>query len=148
MGRSRFSLSAMVEFSITYQGGLHCEATHGPSHSLLATDAPTDNLGKGEAFSPTDLCATSLGTCMVTTMAIYAQKNGFEFPPGAKLAVRKIMTSEPPRKIARIEVDIAVPLPANHPQRAELERVALNCPVALSLHPDLERPVDFRWVGE
>jgi uncharacterized OsmC-like protein len=137
----------MVEISITYQGGLHCDATHGPSQSPLATDAPTDNLGKGEAFSPTDLCATSLGTCMVTTMAIFAQKNGFEFPAGVKLAVRKIMTSEPPRRIARIEVDIDVPLPADHPRRAELERVAINCPVALSLSSDVERPVEFRWVG-
>jgi uncharacterized OsmC-like protein len=137
----------MVEISITYQGGLHCDATHGPSQSLLATDAPTDNLGKGEAFSPTDLCATSLGTCMVTTMAISAQRNGFEFPAGTKLAVRKIMTSEPPRRIARIEIDIDVPLPVDHPERAALERAALNCPVALSLHPDVEKPVNFRWVG-
>jgi putative redox protein len=137
----------MVEFSITYQGELHCDATHGPSQSRLATDAPIDNLGKGQSFSPTDLCATSLGTCMVTTMAIYAKKNGFEFPAGAKLAVRKIMTSEPPRKITRIEVEIDIPLPSNHAQRADLERVALNCPVALSLAPDVERPVNFRWIG-
>jgi uncharacterized OsmC-like protein len=92
----------MVEISITYTGGLNCQAVHGPSQNQIETDAPTDNLGKGEAFSPTDLCATSLGTCMVTTMAIYAQKNGFEFPAGAKLAVRKIMTSTPPRRIARV----------------------------------------------
>jgi putative redox protein len=137
----------MVEISIRYTGGLHCDAKHGPSKTLLATDAPTDNMGKGEAFSPTDLCATSLGTCMVTTMAIYAQKNGFEFPDGAKLDVRKIMTSEPPRRIARIEVDIEVPLPASHDRRVELESAAINCPVALSLSPDVEKPVNFRWVG-
>jgi putative redox protein len=137
----------MVEFSIRYTGGLHCDAKHGPSKALLATDAPTDNMGKGEAFSPTDLCATSLGTCMVTTMAIFALKNGFEFPAGTRLDVRKIMTSEPPRKIARIEVDIEVPLPADHPHRMDLERVAINCPVALSLHPDVEKPLKFSWVG-
>ncbi len=137
----------MVEISISYEGGLNCRATHGPSQTRIETDAPTDNLGRGEAFSPTDLCATSLGTCMVTTMAIYAQRKGFEFPAGTKLAVRKIMTSEPPRRIARIEVEIDVPLPADHAERAELERVALNCPVALSLHPDVEKPVNFRWVG-
>jgi uncharacterized OsmC-like protein len=137
----------MVEFTITYQGGLRCEAIHGPSGTRITTDAPTDNLGKGEAFSPTDLCCTSLGMCMVTTMAIYAQRKGFEFPAATKLSVRKIMTSEPPRRIARIEVDVDVPLPADHAERAELERVALNCPVALSLHPDVEKPVNFRWVG-
>ena len=137
----------MVEFTITYEGGLRCAATHGPSGTRIQTDAPTDNLGQGEAFSPTDLCCTSLGTCMVTTMAIYAQKNGFEFPAGAKLVVRKVMTSEPPRRIARIETDLDLPLPENHPQRAELERVAIHCPVALSLSPDVEKPVSFRWVG-
>jgi Predicted redox protein, regulator of disulfide bond formation len=137
----------MVEFSIVYKGGLRCEAVHGPSGAILPTDAPTDNLGRGEAFSPTDLCATSLGTCMVTTMAIYAERKGFEFPAGAALAVRKIMTSTPPRRIARIEADITVPLPEGHPERAELERVARNCPVALSLHPDIEQVLIFRWVG-
>lgn len=137
----------MVEFSITYAGGLHCSATHGPSGATIATDAPTDNLGKGEAFSPTDLCATSLGSCMITTMAIYAEKNGFEFPAGAKLAVRKIMTPAPPRRIARIEVDVLIPLPAGHPQRTDLERVAVNCPVALSLHPDVEKAMKFDWIG-
>lgn len=137
----------MVEFFITYEGGLRCSATHGPSGTQIQTDAPADNLGKGEAFSPTDSCATSLGTCMVTTMAIFAQKNGFDFPAGAKLSVRKIMTSEPPRRIARIEVDIDVPLPADHPRRADLERAAENCPVALSLSLEVEKPVNFRWVG-
>jgi len=137
----------MVEFFLTYDGGLRCSATHGPSGCEITTDAPTDNLGKGESFSPTDLCAASLGVCMVTTMAIYAQRQGFDFPAGAKLAVRKIMTSEPPRKIARIEVDIEIPLPADHPQRADLERVAIHCPVALSLHPEVEKPTAFRWIG-
>src|SRR4051794_5548367 len=117
----------MVEISISYNGGLNCEAIHGPSQSPLETDAPPDNLGKGEFFSPTDLCATSLGTCMVTTMAIYAEKKGFEFPSGAKLVVRKIMTATPPRKIARLEVDIDIPLSPDHPERGELERVATEC---------------------
>lgn len=137
----------MVEFFLTYDGGLRCSATHGPSGREITTDAPTDNLGKGESFSPTDLCATSLGVCMVTTMAIFAQRQGFDFPAGAKLAVRKIMTSEPPRKIARIEVDLDIPLPADYPQRAELERVAIHCPVALTLHPDVKKALAFRWAG-
>ncbi len=137
----------MVEFTISYEGGLRCTATHGPSGTRIQTDAPADNLGKGEAFSPTDLCCTSLGACMVTTMAIFAQKNGFDFPAGAKLSVRKFMSSELPRKIARVEVDIDIPLPADHARRADLERVAIDCPVALSLSPELEKPVNFRWVG-
>ncbi len=137
----------MVEFQLIYEGGLRCTATHGPSGTAIATDAPTDNLGRGEAFSPTDLCATSLGTCMVTTMAIYAERNGIDFPAGATLDVRKIMTSEPPRRIARIEVDMKLPLPPDHPSREELERVAINCPVALSLHPDVEKAMTFDWVG-
>lgn len=137
----------MVEFSITYEGGLHCTATHGPSGTVIDSDAPTDNLGRGEAFSPTDLCATSFGTCMVTTMAIYSQREGIDFPAGATLAVRKIMTSEPPRRIARIEADVRIPLPPEHPQKADLERVALNCPVALSLGPNVEKAVTFEWVG-
>lgn len=137
----------MVEFSIVYQGGLRCEAVHGPSGAILPTDAPTDNLGRGEAFSPTDLCATSLGICMVTTMAIYAQRKGFDFPAGATLTVRKIMTATPPRRIARIEVDMELPMPATHPECKDLERVAENCPVALSLHPDVEKALTFRWIG-
>lgn len=137
----------MVEFTISYLGGLRCEATHGPSRTRLLTDAPTDNLGQGESFSPTDLTATSLGACMVTTMGIFAQRQGFDFPAGAQLVVRKIMTAAPPRRIARIEVEIDVPLPADHPQRAELERVARECPVALSLHPETEKALTFRWVG-
>jgi uncharacterized OsmC-like protein len=137
----------MVEFTITYQGTLHCDATHGPSGTQIATDAPADNLGRGESFSPTDLTCTSLGTCMVTTMGIFAARTGFDFPAGVTLTVRKIMTAEPPRRIARIEVDFELPLPPNHPHRADLERVALNCPVALSLHPDVEKPTTFRWIG-
>lgn len=137
----------MVEFTISYEGGLRCEATHGPSDTAITTDAPADNLGKGESFSPTDLTCTSLGTCMVTTMAIFAQRENFDFPAGARLVVRKRMTDEPPRRIARIEVEMEIPLPADHPRRPDLERIALNCPVALSLHPEVEKPAEFRWVG-
>lgn len=136
----------MVEFSITYQGGLHCEAVHGPSQSLIETDAPVDNHGKGAAFSPTDLCATSLGACMMTIMGIVAQNKGIVLD-GTKLKVRKHMTAAPPRRIARIEVDFEIPLPPDHPERATLEQAAITCPVALSLHPDIEKPMTFNWHG-
>ncbi|MDD5199003.1 MAG: OsmC family protein [Terrimicrobiaceae bacterium] len=136
----------MVEFAITYQGELHCEAVHGPSGARIETDAPVDNHGRGAAFSPTDLCATSLGVCMMTVMGIIAQKKGLDLA-GTKLKVRKIMSSEPPRRIARIEVDFDLPLPAGHPDCAGLEHAARTCPVALSLHPDVEKAVVFRWNG-
>ena len=134
-----------VHISTTYAGGLRCESTHGPSQRKLLTDAPADNLGKGEAYSPTDLVATALGTCMVTTMAIFAQKNGIDFPAGGSVAVEKVMSPEAPRRIAQLTVELRVPLPSSHPQREALERAALHCPVAKSLHPDLVVPVTFVW---
>lgn len=134
-----------VHISTTYLGGLRCESTHGPSQNKLLTDAPVDNLGKGESFSPTDLVATALGTCMVTTMAIYAQKNGIEFPAGGSVAVEKVMSTDAPRRVAQLTVELHVPLPGDHPQREALERAALNCPVAKSLHPDVALPTRFVW---
>jgi len=88
----------MVEVSIKYTGDLHCDATHGPSESKISTDAPTDNKGKGEAFSPTDLVATALGTCMTTTMGIKAQELGVDLR-GLTVSVRKEMSKEGPRRI-------------------------------------------------
>jgi putative redox protein len=134
----------MVKIEIEYTGGLRSEAVHAQSGTRLETDAPLDNGGKGESFSPTDLVATALGTCMTTTMDIYAKRNGFSIG-GAKAIVLKHMASEPVRRIGKLEVVIEVPLPANHPQRATLEKVAVNCPVQKSLSPDLEIPVSFRW---
>jgi putative redox protein len=134
----------MVKIEIEYTGSLRSEAIHTQSGTRLETDAPLDNGGKGESFSPTDLVATALGTCMTTTMDIYAKRNGFSIG-GAKAIVLKHMASEPVRRIGKLEVVIEVPLPANHPQRATLEKVAVNCPVQKSLSPDLEIPVSFRW---
>jgi putative redox protein len=138
----------MVEFSVRYEGDLRCRSTHGPSGSELPTDAPADNMGKGESFSPTDLTATSLATGMLTTMAIGAKKNTLAVDlTGAGARVVKHMTSEPPRRIAKIEVELDLPISADHPDRAKLEQFALQCPVALSLHPDVEKKVSFRWLG-
>jgi len=136
----------MVEISLSYEGGLNCAAIHGPSSAKLTTDAPKDNRGKGESFSPTDLTATSLASCMLTTMAIVGQMKSIEIA-GARAVVRKHMTTEPPRRIAKLEVEIDVPLPPDHPDRAALENAAHRCPVALSLHPDVEQAVTIRWVG-
>lgn len=136
----------MVQIDVVYEGGLRCAATHGPSGEKLFTDAPVDNHGKGESFSPTDLAATALGTCMPTVMGIFAERHEIDLT-GMRVQVRKIMTAEPPRRIARLEVDIEVPQPADHPQREALERAALTCPVHKSLLAEIEIPVDFKWVG-
>ncbi len=136
----------MVNITIRYTGELHCVATHEPSHSDLATDAPVDNNGKGEAFSPTDLVATALGTCMATVMAIAAQRHQVELN-GTTVAISKEMSKDMPRRIVRLASEIHVPLPEDHPQRELLEHAALGCPVHHSLHPDIDKPVNFIWGG-
>ncbi|MEP6686228.1 MAG: OsmC family protein [Verrucomicrobiota bacterium] len=136
----------MVSISIKYSGDLHCDATHGPSKSKLATDAPTDNKGKGEAFSPTDLVATALGTCMSTTMGIRAQGLGVDLR-GMTVNVKKEMSKDAPRRIVSLPSEVHIPLPANSPHREVLEQAALNCPVHKSLPPEIERPTKFFWEG-
>lgn len=134
----------MVEVRVKYTGDLHTEAVHGPSRALLETDAPVDNCGKGEAFSPTDLVGTAMGTCMLTIMGIYAQKNEIDIV-GATAVVEKEMTSQLPRMISRLSTTIEVPLPEDSPHCEGLRQAALGCPVHRSLHPDVEKPVVFRW---
>ena len=131
---------------MTYQGDLHCVAVHGPSGSQLPTDAPADNQGRGEAFSPTDLVATALGTCILTTMAICARHQGIELA-GARAAVAKEMSAEAPRRIARLSVRITMPLPADHPQRHALQAAADACPARRSLHPDVHVDTTWAWNG-
>lgn len=137
----------MVDIHITYEGGLHCAAMHGPSGSSLATDAPVDNHGRGATFSPTDLVATALGTCMATVMGILASKRGWSLE-GSRLHVQKEMTATPPRRIARLAVRLdmgpgTAPLPG--PARQELEHTANTCPVRLSILDAIDVPVDFVW---
>lgn len=136
----------MIQIDIDYLGGLRCEATHGPSQNKLITDAPVDNHGKGESFSPTDLVATALGVCMATVMGIFAERHGIDLR-GMKVTVRKEMTQVPLRRIARLTSEIVVPLPASHPHREALERAALTCPVQQSLLAAMEKPVTFVWSG-
>lgn len=136
----------MVHIDISYLGSLRCELVHGPSGAKILTDAPTDNHGKGEAFSPTDLAAASLGACMATIMGICAQEHGVELGK-AKVAVEKTMAPKPPRRISKIEVAFTIPLPPDFPMRKTLENAALACPVHHSLHPDIEQVVRFDWVG-
>ena len=136
----------MVNISISYNGELHCTATHGPSKTELATDAPVDNNGKGESFSPTDLVATALGTCMSTILAMTAEKNGLNVK-GMTVQVSKEMSKDAPRRIVALPSEVHIPLRATTPQRAILENAALNCPVHKSLPPELERPTRFFWEG-
>ncbi len=136
----------MVKISIRYTGDLHCVAQHGPSGTEVATDAPVDNKGRGESFSPTDLMATALGTCMATIMGIAAQRHQIALD-GMTISVTKEMSADMPRRIARLASEIRVPLPQDHPQRQLLEAAALGCPVHHSLHAHIDKPVNFIWEG-
>lgn len=134
----------MVTIQVEYQGDLHCKAVHGPSQAEFATDAPTDNQGRGESFSPTDLVATALGTCMLTVMGILARTLGLDIA-GTRATVEKEMTSSAPRKIQSLTVKIRVPQAMSPENREKLERAAHTCPVKMSLHPDIQVPIQFVW---
>ena len=134
----------MVEIRIRYDGQLRCSARHGPSGRGVVTDAPVDNQGRGESFSPTDLVATALGTCMMTIMGIRAQEKGWSLE-GSTVTVRKGMVADPKRRIASLEVKIEVAGSFDTEARAELEEAARTCPVALSISPNIQVPLDFVW---
>ena len=134
----------MIEIHIDYQGDLRTHAVHGPSQTELITDAPVDNQGRGESFSPTDLVATALGTCMATIMGIVAKRKEID-QRGMTIRVEKHMSADAPRRIVRLPVAIQVPLSPDHPDRALPEASALGCPVFHSVHPDIEKPVTFVW---
>jgi putative redox protein len=134
----------MVKIQVEYEGELHCKAVHGPSGAELNTDAPVDNQGRGESFSPTDLVATALGSCMLTVMGILARTLGIDIA-GAKASVEKEMTSTAPRRIQSLRVRIEMPRGISPENRVKLERAAHTCPVHRSLHPDVEKPIEFVW---
>lgn len=133
-----------VEINITYEGGLHCAAIHGPSQQTLTTDAPVDNGGKGAAFSPTDLVATALGTCMMTIMGLVAQRNHLNID-GLQVQVLKEMTADPVRRIGSLKARLVFPRGKllSTADRAKFEAAAKACPVKQSLHPDLNTPMEF-----
>ena len=134
----------MVRIQTEYQGDLHCTSVHTPSQTELATDAPVDNQGRGESFSPTDLTATSLGTCMLTTMGIVARTLNVDLT-GATATVEKEMSGTLPRRINRLTVAIRVPRTTSPENQQRLENAAHTCPVKRSLHPDIETPIEFVW---
>jgi uncharacterized OsmC-like protein len=136
----------MVTITASYDGGLRCSAIHGPSGQTLITDAPVDNHGKGESFSPTDLVATAVANCMMTVMGIAAERHGIDLK-GTTVVIGKEMSSDAPRRIASLRSIMTIPLPANHPQRALLEAAAKACPVKQSLAAEIDSAVEFQWVG-
>lgn len=136
----------MPTVQTTYLGELRTESTHLQSGTKILTDAPTDNMGKGEAFSPTDLVATATGTCMMTTMAIFAQRDGIELA-GSEVEVTKIMTLQPPRKISRLVINLRMKtnIELNDEQKSKYEKIAHACPVSRSLSPEVEQEITFTW---
>lgn len=136
----------MVHIDVLYEGDLHTTCRHGPSDATLATDAPVDNEGRGESFSPTDLLATALGSCMLTVMGIVARRKGWKLE-GARARVEKEMVTAPARRVGRLRVEFALPcLPSE--ARPVLERAAHTCPVHHSLHPDVDVETVFVWAEE
>jgi putative redox protein len=134
----------MVTIMGDYQGALHCLAVHGPSGNALATDAPRDNQGRGEAFSPTDLVATGFATCIATTMAIVARRHGVEIP-GIRFEVTKEMSADAPRRISRLKARLWMPSAALQVPSGVLEKAANTCPVHQSLAPSVERMIELIW---
>ncbi len=134
----------MVEITAVYQGELRCQATHGPSAARLCTDAPVDNHGRGEAFSPTDLVATALGCCMLTILGIVGERHGLDVA-GATVRVEKHMATDTPRRIGRLPVTITIPDEPDAAVRQLVERAILTCPVYESLHPAIEVPMTIVW---
>jgi len=135
----------MVEIQIEYEGGLHTRCLHGPSGASLATDAPLDNRGRGESYSPTDLLATGLGSCMLTTMGILAERHGWRMD-GARARVEKHMVAEPSRRVGRLVVELRMPPGLPPDSHGPLERAARGCPVRESLHPDVVLELSLEWL--
>lgn len=137
----------MVEITGEYVGELRCVLKHGPSGSMIETDAPADNQGKAERFSPTDLVATALISCIATTLAIRTRAKGWNFED-MKLRVEKHMSADAPRRIVKLPVDIWIPLDLRPEERSEVETIIRNCPVYKSIHPDIQTPTNIFWPEE
>lgn len=130
----------MVEIAITYDGTLRCSASHGPSGTGLITDAPVDNHGKGESFSPTDLLATALGTCMMTYIGLLADRSGWDVT-GTTMRVQKEMVADPIRRVGRLVVDIHIPLELSSKDLMVVENTVNTCPVKMSISDRIQVPI-------
>ena len=133
----------MVKTLIEYVGNLECKLVHTPSGSVITTEAPVDNGGKGTTFSPTDLVASALAACMATIMGKVAERKNIDLI-GLTISAEKEM-SDSPRRIAQISLTINMPLPENHPSKELLINAAMTCPVHGSLHPDIKIPITWNW---
>jgi putative redox protein len=131
----------MVKMSVVYEGELHCVLKHEPSGTQIQTDAPKDNMGRGESFSPTDLVGAALASCILTTMAIVAKRDSVPFE-GARAEVVKEMNPQP-RRIGALPVKVWLPKSIPMDYRAKLENAAHACPVHKSLHPDVRMPIEI-----
>jgi putative redox protein len=134
----------MVEITGKYLGELRCELIHGPSGSLIETDAPADNHGRAKRFSPTDLIAASLIACMTTTLAIKTREGTWDFT-GTRMRVEKHMSADVPRRIVRLPVEVWMNLDLPRESRTEVETILANCPVYKSIHPDIATPLTVHW---
>lgn len=134
----------MVKSTITYQSPLRTQATHEPSGTQIITDAPLDNHGRGESFSPTDLVATAVGSCMATIMGIIAERQNINLE-GMRVETVKHMSTESPRRIAQIDVDLHMPINQDHPDAQRLVAGAKGCPVHHSIHPDIIVNLNWHW---
>ncbi|HEY0054536.1 MAG TPA: OsmC family protein [Pedobacter sp.] len=134
----------MATSTIIYLGDLRTEATHVQSGNKILTDPPVDNKGRGEAFSPTDLLATSLGTCMITIMGITAKEQNFSID-GTTCTITKIMAADP-RRVSEIHAVINFPFSFNDEVKSILEHAANTCPVVYSLHPDIKKVITFNYL--
>jgi putative redox protein len=134
----------MVHQNITYIGELRCEAVHGPSKVHLITDAPTDNQGKGESFSPTDLVVTALASCIITTAGMIAQRENVNLE-GTKIYAEKHMSTDSPRRIVNVILEFEMPQKIPLSFRSKLKATAVSCPVKQSMHPDVAVDINFRF---
>jgi uncharacterized OsmC-like protein len=136
----------MYQMTAEYMGELRTSGTHIKSGKTIVTDAPTDNNGKGDAYSPTDLVCAALCNCMITIMGIVSERENISLK-GISATIEKTMTTEPPRKIAKIKIEFTHPNPEllNTKQADVLKRAAHTCPVALCLHPDIIQEVSFNF---
>lgn len=135
----------MVKMIASYQGEKHCSLIHIPSGSEIETDAPKDNQGKGEKFSPTDLMGAALASCILTTMAMVAERDGVSLIGAKAEVVKEMITS--PRRIGSLKTEITLPASISSDYRAKLERAAHLCPVHQSLHPEIDKTLTFIYIG-
>jgi serine/threonine protein kinase/uncharacterized OsmC-like protein len=146
-GQSLPPKKIMVEIKLNYEGNLHCSVVHLPSGNQISTDAPLDNNGLGQAFSPTDLVAAALASCIATVIGIVARRKDIAVE-GMTVVARKFMSADQPRRIVRLELDVSLPLPHSHPDRQLLESAARGCPVHQSIHPDIQVEMNWSWLGK